>query len=41
MITSQVLGLMQLPDSAGDADAEAVRTVMELFLGGLLARGGS
>lgn len=39
MITSQVLGVMQLPDRHGDADAEAVRTVVELFLGGLAPRG--
>ena len=38
MITSQVLGVMQLPDRHGDADAEAVRTVVELFLGGLASR---
>ena len=39
MITSQVLGVMQLPGAGGDAEAEAVRTVVELFLGGLAPRG--
>jgi AcrR family transcriptional regulator len=39
MITSQVLGVMQLPGAGEDAEAEAVRTVVELFLGGLAPRG--
>jgi AcrR family transcriptional regulator len=41
MITSQVLGVMRLPDESQAADDRTVRTVMELFLGGLGARGRS
>lgn len=38
MITSQVLGVMRLPDESQAADDRTVRTVVSLFLGGLAAR---
>jgi hypothetical protein len=43
MITSQVLGVMRLPEEAEPdaAVARALRTLVELFLGGLAARGRS
>jgi len=41
MITSQVLGVMRLPGESQAADDRTVRTVVELFLGGLGTRGRS
>jgi TetR/AcrR family fatty acid metabolism transcriptional regulator len=41
MITSQVMRVMRLPDQTQDDDDRTVRTVVELFLGGLAARGRS
>jgi AcrR family transcriptional regulator len=41
MITSQVMRVMRLPDQTQDDDDRTVRTVVELFLGGLSARGRS
>jgi len=41
MITSQVLGVMRLPDSSQSADDRTVVDVVELFLGGLAVRGRS
>jgi AcrR family transcriptional regulator len=41
MITSQVLGVMRLPEGAEASDDQTVRTVIELFLRGLGARGGA
>lgn len=41
MITSQVMRVMRLPDQTQDDDDRTVRTVVELFLGGLDARGRS
>ena len=38
MITSQVMRVMRLPDQTQDDDDRTVRTVVELFLGGLSAR---
>ncbi len=37
MITSQVLGVMQLPEEPDASDDRTVRAVVELFLGGLRA----
>lgn len=37
MITSQVLGVMQLPEESDASDDRTVRAVVELFLGGLRA----
>ncbi len=39
MITSQVLGVMQLPEEPDATDDRTVRAVVELFLGGLRAGG--
>jgi AcrR family transcriptional regulator len=41
MITSQVLGVMRLPESSQSADDRTVVDVVELFLGGLAVRGRS
>lgn len=41
MITSQVLGVMRLPESSQSADDRTVHDVVELFLGGLAVRGRS
>jgi len=41
MITSQVMRVMRLPDQTQDDDDRTVQTVVELFLGGLAARGRS
>lgn len=41
MITSQVLGVMRLPESSQSADDRTVHDVVELFLGGLAGRGRS
>lgn len=41
MITSQVLGVMRLPESSQSADDRTVHAVVELFLGGLAVRGRS
>ncbi|MCU0669590.1 MAG: TetR/AcrR family transcriptional regulator [Myxococcota bacterium] len=41
MITSQVLGVMRLPESSQSADDRTVGDVVELFLGGLAVRGRS
>ena len=41
MITSQVLGVMRLPESSQSADDRTVVAVVELFLGGLAVRGRS
>jgi TetR/AcrR family transcriptional regulator, fatty acid metabolism regulator protein len=41
MITSQVLGVMKLPDASQASDDETVRNVVEIFLSGLAARSGS
>jgi TetR/AcrR family fatty acid metabolism transcriptional regulator len=41
MITSQVLGVMRLPEDPEASDDRTVRTVIELFLGGLRVRGGT
>lgn len=41
MITSQVLGVMRLPESSQGADDRTVLGVVELFLGGLAVRGRS
>ena len=38
MITSQVLGVMRLPESSQSADDRTVRDFVELFLGGLAVR---
>ena len=38
MITSQVLGVMRRPDESHGDDEHTVKTVIELFLGGLAAR---
>lgn len=38
MITSQVLGVMRLPDTPPDRDEKTVETVVELFLTGLAKR---
>jgi TetR/AcrR family fatty acid metabolism transcriptional regulator len=40
MITSQVLGVMQLSEEPDASDDRTLRTVVELFLGGLRARSG-
>ena len=39
MITSQVLGVMRLPEEPDASDDRTVRAVVELFLGGLRAEG--
>jgi TetR/AcrR family transcriptional regulator, fatty acid metabolism regulator protein len=41
MITSQVLGVMRLPDAAQTSDDGTVRTVVDMFLSGLAVRSGS
>lgn len=38
MITSQVLGVLRRPDASHGDDEHTVKTVIELFLGGLAAR---
>jgi len=41
MITSQVLGVMRLPDASQASDDGTVRTVVDMFLSGLAVRSGS
>jgi hypothetical protein len=41
MITSQVLKVMRFPEQSQAEDDRTVNTVVELFLGGLAARGRS
>jgi TetR/AcrR family transcriptional regulator, fatty acid metabolism regulator protein len=41
MITSQVLGVMRLPDASQTSDDGTVRTVVDMFLSGLAVRSGS